>query len=271
MTRSHNLTRSQDFDSLMAETLHNESTLETHAGVRSEEAFGAPEPTGRRERRRQETRDRLFEAAVHLLSEREFEAVTVEAITEAADVGKGTFFNYFPNKEAIVSYCFEYKSSRLAEAARRVNEGEILPPPRADDLPGGPIWQKMLRVFTMCADSPKDNRRMTRTLLSLVLSNAEVRRAYETMIQEIGNLIHGFIEEAQRCGEVRADLTAAEIVCHLHMVHLGAVSFWAYSETSDSMDKMLHRSYHLLWSGVAGRGSGDPACRPTETAVTVTA
>lgn len=218
----------------------------------------AAEPTGRRERRRQETRERLFEAAVRLLSERDFDAVTVEAITEAADVGKGTFFNYFPNKEAVVGYFFEYKSSRLAEAARRVNEAEGVPDACTIDLPGGPIWQKMLRVFGLCSDSPKDNKRMTRTLLALVLTNVEVRRSYEIMMQEIGKLIRGFIEEAQRCGEVRADLTAEQIVSHLHMVHLGAVSYWAYSETPESMEEMLHRSYHLLWEGVACRENSGP-------------
>lgn len=223
----------------------------------SGDAAGATEPTGRRERRRQETRERLFEAAVRLLSEREFEAVTVEAITEAADVGKGTFFNYFANKEAVVSYFFEYKSSRLAEAARRVNAAENLPTTCTADLPGGPIWQKMLRIFSLSSDSPKENRRMTRTLLSLVLTNVEVRRAYEVMMQEIGSLIRGFIEEAQRCGEIRADLTAQEIVCHLHMVHLGALSYWAYSEAPESMEQMLHRSYRLLWEGVAYRAVCD--------------
>jgi|GEM_PF-142491 len=224
---------------------------------------GVPEPTGRRERRRQETRERLFEAAARLLSEREFEAVTVEAITEAADVGKGTFFNYFASKEAVVSYFFEYKCSRLAEAAGRVNAADMPPESCTDDLPGGPIWQKMLRVFSLSSDSPKDNRRMTRTLLSLVLTNVEVRRAYEVMMEEIGSLTRGFIEEAQLCGEVRTDLTSEQIVCHLHMVHLGAVSYWAYSESSESMEQMLHRSYRLLWEGVACREkSGQIAAEP---------
>ena len=67
--------------------------------------------SGRRERKRLETRDRLFQSAMRLLSERDFNDVTVEMITEDADVGKGTFFNYFPNKEAIVTYRFEQNSA----------------------------------------------------------------------------------------------------------------------------------------------------------------
>jgi AcrR family transcriptional regulator len=248
----------------MTETVTSTPIQEPHAA----DVSGAPEPTGRRERRRQETRDRLFEAAVRLLSERDFESVTVEAITEAADVGKGTFFNYFPNKEAVVGYFFAYKSSRLADAARRVDDAYTLPSPCTADLPGGPIWQKMLRVFSLSSDSPKDNQRMTRTLLSLVLTNAEVRKAYETMMHEIGSLIRGFIEEAQRAGEVRSDLTAEQIVCHLHMVHLGAVSYWAYSESSESMEQMLHRSYYVLWEGLACRAKIDPIATEAQPAST---
>jgi len=254
MTRSQYLTRSQEFESTMPDFRPKISAPLLQDEFLTGDAAGALEPTGRRERRRQETRERLFEAAVRLLSEREFEAVTVEAITEAADVGKGTFFNYFANKEAVISYFFEYKSSRLVEAARRVNEAaDDLPEACIHDLPGGPTWQKMLRVFSLCSDSPKDNQRMTRTLLSLVLTHPEVRRAYELMMQQIDNLTRGFIEEAQRNGEVRTDLTAEQIVRHLHMVHLGAISYWAYSESPESMETMIHRSYRLLWEGVASR------------------
>jgi AcrR family transcriptional regulator len=51
---------------------------------------------GRRERRRAETREKLFRAAMRLFAEQGFFETTTEDITEAADVGQGTFCNYFP-------------------------------------------------------------------------------------------------------------------------------------------------------------------------------
>jgi AcrR family transcriptional regulator len=57
---------------------------------------------GRRERRAAETRVRLFRSAMRLFAERGFQNVTVEDITEAADVGKGTFFNYFQSKDQVL-------------------------------------------------------------------------------------------------------------------------------------------------------------------------
>ena len=57
---------------------------------------------GRRERTRQETKRKLMAAAMTLFGERGFLETRVEDITSRADVGKGTFFNYFPSKEAIL-------------------------------------------------------------------------------------------------------------------------------------------------------------------------
>ena len=62
---------------------------------------------GRRQRRAAETRVRLFRCALRLFAERGFPNVTVEDITEAADVGKGTFFNYFESKDHVLGVMAE--------------------------------------------------------------------------------------------------------------------------------------------------------------------
>src|SRR5258708_39984353 len=57
---------------------------------------------GRRERRAAETRVRLFRSAMRLFAQRGFQNVTVEDITDAADVGKGTVFNYFGSNDQVL-------------------------------------------------------------------------------------------------------------------------------------------------------------------------
>lgn len=58
---------------------------------------------GRRERKRRQTRERIESTALKLFLERGFDATTIEDITEAADVSKRSFFDYFPSKEEVVA------------------------------------------------------------------------------------------------------------------------------------------------------------------------
>lgn len=54
---------------------------------------------GRRERKRRQTRERIEQAAMTLFLQRGFDATTIEDITEAADVSKRSFFDYFPPRK----------------------------------------------------------------------------------------------------------------------------------------------------------------------------
>src|SRR5215475_830032 len=85
-----------------------------------------PSPsTDRRSRRSVETRERLFRAALEVFSKKGFVETTVEDITNAADVGKGTFFNYFPSKDHILLAFAEMQLSRLRHAVDEARENNI--------------------------------------------------------------------------------------------------------------------------------------------------
>ncbi|MEV0799075.1 helix-turn-helix domain-containing protein [Kribbella sp. NPDC050281] len=55
--------------------------------------------TGRRERKKQQTRQAISDVATTLFLERGFDAVTVAEVARAADVAVQTVFNHFPAKE----------------------------------------------------------------------------------------------------------------------------------------------------------------------------
>ncbi len=57
---------------------------------------------GRRERNKAMIRNRIFDAASRLFAEHGYEAVTTQQIADAADVGAGTVFRYFPTKADIL-------------------------------------------------------------------------------------------------------------------------------------------------------------------------
>src|SRR6516162_2099426 len=83
---------------------------------------------GRRERRKVETRRQIFQAAMKLFEKKGIFNTTVEEITQAADVGKGTFFNYFPSKEAILSALAERQLGVINNALEKAGSARSIRP-----------------------------------------------------------------------------------------------------------------------------------------------
>ena len=79
---------------------------------------------GLRERKKEQTRQAISEAAWRLFAERGFDAVTVAEIARAADVSEGTVFNYFPAKEDLFYGQMESFETALVDAVRDRPAGE---------------------------------------------------------------------------------------------------------------------------------------------------
>jgi len=62
----------------------------------------APNSEGLRERKRRQTRQRIVDEGLKLFLANGFEATTLDAIADAADISRRTFFYYFKSKEDIV-------------------------------------------------------------------------------------------------------------------------------------------------------------------------
>ena len=84
--------------------------------------------TGLRERKRQQTRERLTRAAMALFLDRGFEATTLDDIAAAAEISRRSFFHYFASKEDVVFAWQEDSTSALvaAVASRPATESMLV-------------------------------------------------------------------------------------------------------------------------------------------------
>jgi AcrR family transcriptional regulator len=76
-----------------------------------------------REYQKKRRRERIFQAAMALFRQRGFQETTASDIAKAAHVSRGTFFNYFPYKEAVL---LEYGALLLAGLREEV-KGRLAP------------------------------------------------------------------------------------------------------------------------------------------------
>lgn len=79
----------------------------------------------RRERKKRETYERLYKTALHLFQTQGYETTSVEQITQLADVGKGTFYNYFESKEAVVLEFSRRHYQKLIQKGRSTQKNSI--------------------------------------------------------------------------------------------------------------------------------------------------
>jgi len=200
---------------------------------------------GRRQRRSTEIRERLFSASLSLFAQKGFAETTVEDITEAADVGKGTFFNYFPSKDHILLAFGEMQLLKLEaaiELARKTGE---------------PMPEFLRSLGVRMTREPTRNPAIIRALLQAYLSTTPVRAAMMDLQRRVHSLHTQMIQLGQDRGEIRNDLPATEIAQVFRQTIFGTLLIWSlYGDAT--LHSRIESAFNLLWSGMAPQGNSAP-------------
>ncbi|MEI2456080.1 MULTISPECIES: TetR/AcrR family transcriptional regulator [Lysobacter] len=175
----------------------------------------APDP-GRRERKRQQTLDHLAATAFGLFEREGYEAVTMEQIAVAADVAKGTLYNHFPVKEALLAHQFHGELAQAMEGlAASLAEPDDFARRLARWLQASVPWYERRRAYL----SPYLRYRF------LAVEAASRRRDGEER-SGLERLFRALILAGQASGELRRDLPAEHFADLLQHLYLGALMRW---------------------------------------------
>jgi len=197
-------------------------------------------PSNRRERRSIELRERIFRAALDLFAKQGFAETTVEDITNAADVGKGTFFNYFPSKDHILLAFAEMQLAKLRLAVDEARRTSV------------PMPQFMRSLAALMTQEPVRNPDIIRVLLQAFLSNSQVREAMLDLQARVLAFHTEMIQLGQGRGEIRDDLPAADIALVFRQTIFGTLLIWSLYGDS-SLQARMDSAFEIIWSGLSPR------------------
>ena len=191
----------------------------------------------RRERKKDETRERITRAAIALFREKGFNATTVDEIATRADVAKGTFFNYFPRKEAVLAGFATESLVALQEHAARLTTD-----PR-------PTRDKLVELFVAGAHLYVNEPEVwLHTYLEMMKGPVSALVEVDTWAQQT---IASVIESGQRSGELRTDTTPERLAYVLRSVFFLTTLSWLYCPEMFALEDELRLRLEIALDGLA--------------------
>jgi AcrR family transcriptional regulator len=198
-----------------------------------------------RERKKQETRRHILDVAVDLFQDQGFDRTSVDEIAARADVSRGTCFNYFPTKESILREI----------AARELEQLQQLAQDDRTDSPVARIHQVMHRLV---ADT-LPYLRITRYIILGAMLYPSDENAFNI---RLGSILSALVQKAQIRGQIRADLSPAEVAHAITGIYL-AVFFEriTHSDAISDANSSVERIIDMIFQGIAGPAYTPPVHR----------
>lgn len=182
----------------------------------------------RSQKRAKRTRKKLKEAALDVFSEKGIDATTVEEITEKADVGKGTLYQHFDDKEEIVVTLVEESIEHLIE---RIRSYESAPETLEDML------EHLLNAhYEFFVDSSEEFLLLFQGKLLLKLRSdtlGELEEPYLRYLEEIENQVSSYLSPRIEPMKLR------RLACAVAGFVFGFFSFAMIGMTSDEIETSI--------------------------------
>jgi AcrR family transcriptional regulator len=196
-------------------TFQAEARVTIPASPRLEASPVAP---GRRARRRAEIRERIFRAALRLF----------------AEVGKGTFFNYFPTKEHLLG---AFSSMQVAKLE------SVLHDPATQCATAAQVLRRLVRAL---AEEPGRSPALVRAMLAGLLTAPAARALALANLRRGRRRLATWLAQAQRRGEIRRDVPPHRLAHHLQQAFFGGLLLWALEPVGRLADRLETGAATLL-------------------------
>ena len=182
-----------------------------------------------RQKKALETRNKLLHKSLELFGKYGFEHVTIEQITKACDVSKGTFYTHFPSKYDVILEKFKEFDTFYDTVEKEIN-----PTLSASEKILTIYNEQMLYIINVVG---KD---VLRTVYTAAITN-QVEEDHYLISPErkIFQILNNYIAEGVTSGEFRQDLSIADMQSIIQRCMRANVYDWLiHNETFDLVKEM---------------------------------
>lgn len=180
----------------------------------------------RNERRRQRTRQQLLDSTAALLTELGYDALTVQDITDDADVARATFYIHFRDKEEAVWVVLEQHFAELVQQLTTLDE----PDPK----------RRRYRKFVGLFDFVEANKPLMHMLLS--------EKSHIKVVQQIGRFMTESLQE-DLVGERVARTTTLPIAFEANFYAgaiLHVIAWWLTESPTTTPTELAAMVYQIV-------------------------
>jgi TetR/AcrR family transcriptional repressor of nem operon len=162
---------------------------------------------------RTNTRNAILEIGMKLFIERGFNACSVQDITEAAGVPKGSFYNHFKSKEALAAEI-------LTEYGKGTTDRSILTNP---EVPALTRLKKHFAALNEYFSRCNDGCLVGKFMAEVSDDTPQIRARLLSVLNVWGEQISSAIAQGQEQGSIRKDLKADVLAAFLIDSYEGAI------------------------------------------------
>jgi TetR/AcrR family transcriptional regulator, cholesterol catabolism regulator len=202
-----------------------------------------PVQIGRRERKKQAVSQRIREAALELFREKGYEAATVEEIAERADVAKGTFFNHFPRKDALLEALAEDVAGEVLDSVGEVAAWE------------GSSEERLLELFIKVGDLVAQDPELSKVMMVENMRSLWLRTEADPIEQEFNELVLQGMARAVERGEVAPDANVELGAKLLLAAHVTTMIDWLKAGApGDGYKREVSAKVEIIFRGLGKTG-----------------
>ncbi|TCP69878.1 TetR/AcrR family transcriptional regulator [Baia soyae] len=190
-----------------------------------------------REAKKKALKEKIFLQSMRLFVEKGFDHVTIEEITQSCGIAKGTFYNYFPQKESILLYL---GSSQMEFIQQNISKYAHLE-----------IKERVFQLFDDLTSRYLDHPELIKVFLSEMIRSSGLMKEEQKTIDHFRSVLMKMIDEAKQSKQIVGNPSSEHVTSVLMAIYFYSLVNWSIvNSDKKELKSMVRNQLEMVWKGI---------------------